>query len=412
MSKLLLVSLISAQTIPNLQLIKKFWDEENDHLFVVTNKVKDNEAQWLVMASGIQSPKTIEVDPEDFVDVQNKLAECNFVGYERIIVNITGGTKVMGISMAEFFKGIDNAEIYYITPKGELLTYFPELTSEQLLEKINLPEYLKAYGFAWSEPSLSGISFEQTKTVFENCKSIDLDEYCEELDYLRKRRGRKIKAADYPKVESFLHRLGYDPITPNELCVKETKYLTGEWFEEYVGLSIKEKLHLSEEELWIGTTITKNPTKDPKNNIRGLLGNDARLSESKSTNEMDVMFVHNNNFYSIECKSSIIAYEPRTITDKEGRANIQHVDKNILGETIYKSDSLQSRFGLYPRTFILTLTDFQTYWKNKDKSRQNEKTRQMEELVDRANLSNITLVDKSRLVNEDILSILGINAPC
>lgn len=90
------------------------------------------------------------------------------------------------------------------------------------------------------------------------------------------------------------------------------------------------------------------------------------------------MFLYNGRFYTIECKSSILS--------KEGDRT-----RSILSETIYKVDSLRSQFGLFANASIVTLTSFEE--EHISVRRQN-----IINDVNRANLSNIRLVDRNMLL--------------
>ena len=136
-----------------------------------------------------------------------------------------------------------------------------------------------------------------------------------------------------------------------------------------------------------------------------MLRENATSSIDDFNNEMDVIFMYKNKFYYIECKTSIIAF--KHINQKNGIS--KEKEYNILGETIYKSDSLKNRFGLYSKTFIITLTDFKKYCFDKDNGQQNNKNRAMEEVINRTNLSQIKLIDKSMLVNTTQISVYLFN---
>jgi hypothetical protein len=351
--------------------------------------------KWIQKVCNIEGDKIITkvVDQFSLSNIESKLSEVNYDGYDKLFVNITGGTKIMSLGVVDFFRR-KNADIYYITGK-DCWHIFPEdkRRSAQLVDNISVKEYLTAYGFTFQESQQSGISYDTTKKIFDAFCSNYINGHDEARKFINLKRKKIIDTNEFPKINDFLKVISYTPKEPNRLSEIETKYLSGDWFEEYIGLTIKKELNLAEGELLIGTTIDKGRISEGLNSTTNLLGDDAKLSEEKFNNEMDVMFYYNNNYYSIECKSSIIAY-------KKVEKNGQTSDKpyNILGETIYKSDSLQSKFGLFPHTTIITLSDFKTYWKDDDKGKQNNKIKEMEELINRANHSKIKLVDKSMLL--------------
>lgn len=399
MNKTLLVSLVSDQTIPNVQLIKEFGEEVTDYLFITTEGMeKKGTRQWIENACNIKG-KFVEVNEYSFADIHEKLSQYDFDSFDKVVVNLTGGTKVMTMVAEEFFKSI-GAEIFYVTGKNnEYIRVFPKRTKSVFVfeQKLSVAEYLTAYGFTFSEPKPAMFSIDVAAQIVQFYSSDErIQANIDAIRFINRQRKREkgVKPEDFGNVESFLKEIQF-PLQNGQLTAEEVKYLSGEWLEEYVGLRIKDELNLSDDEIFIGTNISKEVGNSrEKNSMRLLLGEDADLKGTDSKNEMDVMFMFEGKFYSIECKSSIIAY--KTVIGKDGNP----VDKpyNILGETIYKSDSLKSKFGLFPQTTILTLTDLHEYWSdNEDKGLRNNRMREMEDVVNRANLSNIKLVDRKMI---------------
>jgi len=138
-----LVSLVSEQTIPNVELIKEFGDETGKHLFISTKKMQ-NQLKWIIKSTDIENYDTIEVDAFDVIDIENKLNEIEF-GNEDIIVNITGGTKLMSLVINEHFKKL-GATIYYLT--GHSKTYL-KIFPNRGEQKIVLTKKLRLNACAW-----------------------------------------------------------------------------------------------------------------------------------------------------------------------------------------------------------------------------------------------------------------------
>jgi hypothetical protein len=405
MKSTLLVSLISDQTIPNVLLINEFRKQVSDYLFITTKIMEDKGIRkWIENTCEIDG-SIVEVNQFSFQDIEAKLNDYDFDSFEKIIVNLTGGTKVMTLIAYDFFKRI-GADIYYITGnENEYIKIFPVKKQNQLYfkEKVLLSDYLHSYGFNFEIKASSGISFEQSNEIYSAFLSKDLTPHINAIKFIQSKRAKKVNEDDFSRIDSYLSAINYKPIKYNKLSEAETKYLSGEWFEEYIGQKLKKELDLSDNDIFIGATIKKETPFYSKNNTVQLLGEQAVSSIDDFNNEMDVMFMYKNKFYYIECKTSIIAFKPIL---KNGIS--QEKEYNILGETIYKSDSLKNRFGLYSKTFIITLTDFKKYCLNKDSAIQNNKTRAMEEVIDRANISQIKLIDKSMLVNTTQISGLFI----
>jgi hypothetical protein len=208
-------------------------------------------------------------------------------------------------------------------------------------------------------------------------------------------------------VSRFLESIGYKPIETDRLSPYETKYLTGDWLDEYVGNKIKKELFLSSDELLVGVTLSKDKGKEPLNDVQKLLGEGVRLSGTGPDNEIDVMFIYKNEFYTIECKTSIIN---RVENGMQPDGTRKFKESNILGETIYKVDYLKNRFGLKAKSVILTLTSFNHYVTEPGNPvERNNRTKQMEDLINRCNFSDIRLIDRNLLMSTDKLASLIIS---
>ncbi len=394
--KTLLISLVSDQTIPNVQLIKELKSEVDDYIFISTIAMERKGCRkWIENATEIKCLEAKIVEQFSFEDIVNKFNEIDLSSYSRVIVNLTGGTKIMTLAAHDFFKE-EGAEILYITGFGnEYIKVFPG--KKKLLfsfeTKITIPDYLKAYGFEYKVSEPSGIEFSYTQKLFDlYCKGA-FSAHNDALLMLRAARTKGIKAKDWNKFESvheLISAIEFTPQKENSLTDIEVKYLTGDWLEEFIGISIKNELGLSSEELMIGTVIKKHLPESDKNPVKDLLGADVELTELKPDNEIDVMFMLQGKFYTIECKTSII--NTVIINDKPKEIN-------ILGETIYKADSLKNKFGLFANSYIFTLTSFHEYIQHSDKGVRKNRISQMEELINRASMSKITIADKYKIKN-------------
>ncbi|OJV38778.1 MAG: hypothetical protein BGO29_14150 [Bacteroidales bacterium 36-12] len=409
--KTLLVSLISDQTLPNVQLIKEFKDEVDEYFFISTDRMEEKGCRkWIKKASLIDKPThKIEVKEFSFDNINDQLDSFDFASYDRIIVNLTGGTKVMTLAAEDYFKQL-GAEIFYITGiNSEYIKVFPGRKKEVKVftHSITLNEYLEAHGFTYYYTDISGIPLEYTINLYHKFNKDGFKDYHVALNTLRTHRSRGIK--DLSKTEgeiiTFIKHIDYTPQEANKLSPTEVKYLTGDWFEEYIGLIIKEQLSLDENTLQIGVVLNKEQPQIKKNSVNKIIGNEEFIKGGEPDNEIDIMFTYNNKFYTIECKTSIINYINTGVKDENG--NDKFKEQNILGDTIYKADYLKNRFGLHVQSNIVTLTHIQNYIENSSNlGVQKNKTRSMEDLINRCNLSNIKLIDKSMLEHTTSLSNL------
>lgn len=371
MNKTILVSLVSDQTIPNVQLIKEFKHQIDDFLFITTDAMeKKGCRQWIELAANVQNSQIRTINPYSFDDIVQKLDSFDFSLYDRVIVNLTGGTKIMSLVTSDYFKEL-GAEIYYIPGNDKsLLKLFPGRKKEvlELEQSVSLKEYLVSYGFTINESQASGFSKEYTQSVFDKFVVNGFTDYINVLSKLRDKREKSVEIATIENLTDFLNYLEFPIMSLLKLTKLQVKYFTGEWFEEYVADRLTDELGESLD-MSVGIQIKK----------------DQIINEEKKSfsNEMDILFMYKNKFYSIECKTSVFD----TIEEKNERGETIYKERNILGETIYKSDSLKQKFGLFAHTYIFILDSI------------GDKREKLKSHLERAELSNITIIDRDMIVN-------------
>ena len=253
MDRTLLISLVSDQTLPNVQLIKEFKEKSTDFLFISTKAMEQKRCRiWIEQAVDISNSPFIVVEQFSFDNIIEQLDLYDFSVFKRLIVNLTGGTKVMTLVANEYFKEL-GAEIYYITGQTdyECIKLYPgrKKTALSLASSITIDEYLKSYGFSYKKNVMSKNSFEYTKSLFDHyCKGL-FNNFTSALAFLRGKRKDGVKAnalKEKPEVLEFLNAIKYS-IDEGFLTSADVKYITGDWFEEYVGLKLKEELNLLDE---------------------------------------------------------------------------------------------------------------------------------------------------------------------
>jgi len=104
MARKILISLVSEQTLPNLELIKEFKEIMNEYIFIHSAQTI-NETNWIIKAAELENPVLREVNAFDITDIETKLKNFNFSDDEYYL-NITGGTKIMILVFQEFFKNL------------------------------------------------------------------------------------------------------------------------------------------------------------------------------------------------------------------------------------------------------------------------------------------------------------------
>lgn len=395
MNKTLLVSLVSDQTIPNVQMIKQLNGFVNQFLFISTEAMeKSGQRNWIINANKLLPENVMEpviVDQFSFTSMEEHLDKIDFSDFDKIYVNLTGGTKVMTLAAFEFFKEV-GAEIYYLTGReNERIKLSPG--RRKIVDKINvkvtLSEYLTAYGFDIVETKGSGIEADFTDKFFE-LYTANLSQLPNHpmINLLRdKYRDKGLIIASLEGLNEFLSQIEF-PVHAAKLTKYEVKYLTGEWFEEWVQNKLKAENIIDPGNLKSGIVLSKNSKEG-----------------EMVPNEMDVLFIHSNTLYTIECKTSVFhRIYLSSVTPKETDGKIE--DKieerdsavvSIIGDVIYKSDSLQKSFGLFANTNIFLLN-----------SKSEKKVISISQR-DRAKLSKIKIFYLEDLIHcKSITELLGI----
>lgn len=340
MSRKVIVSIVSEQTIPNVLFIKEknFADK---YYFISTKKMeeKNTTAHILDALDLKEGHDIIEVIEDSLLDIDEKLVkELDIDDEDEVLVNITGGTKIMSLGVYNYFSRNGTAGIFYIPiGKNEIRQIFPIRKNKQTIinQRTNLLEYLKSYGVVVQQSSFDTKNTllkpkaqtqqlfnhfinENHSILFSNAEEIRLNGY----------RGKKIRKSHEAEGPFFnnamvFNRYGIQFEDENLISSKETKYLTGEWFEEFIYPKIKEILNKKNDEIGMGVQLVKE----------------------SAPNEYDIIFTHNNSLYVIECKTDIADNE-------EGKINY------LFTNTLYKAATLKKEFGLWVNYYLFALNDF------------------------------------------------------
>lgn len=299
-----LFSIISQQAIPNLLLIKELSGRYDKQVFLSTTRMEAEKRSEFLERSLEMEPNSIPrivVREDDLEDITCKLNAFDFCNDSVTLVNLTGGTKLMSIGVYEFFKS-RNSKIYY-TPigKNSIVSIYPDKTQGiNIGIHLGLKEYLTAYGLHLrSNPE---VAYPESHT----------------LSFFRKFRNVGFKRESCPDI--FKSHNFPDP--------KDKAYYSGGWFEEFIYFKIKRSLNLSENSIKKGIKIFRDE------------------SDISIDNEYDIMFIHKNELYVIECKATL----------GSGKAV-----KEKLDHAMYKLAAISRDFGLQVNSFLFTLQNLNEF---------------------------------------------------
>ncbi|MCD6277381.1 DUF1887 family protein, partial [candidate division WOR-3 bacterium] len=354
MGRKCLVSLVSAQTIPNVLLIKELGKMYpiDIYLFITTPRMKkDKKHSYIINACGLDEKKVklVEVKEDDVKDTQEKLKTFfEEVGDDvEFIVNITGGTKLMAIATYDFFIG-NKPHVYYIPfPQNTYIQILPERINNRfkINTRLTLKEYLESHGIEFKKGNPVG-NQGITRSVLKFFIKDDNNAFFEVMRELRNnKKVRRKKGIYLEKISDVIKKLNLSPASirdtlislfekaeyensviweqllrlrnENFLSKDIIEFLSGNWFEEYIYFELLS--NISEEFLAVHLYIHKNGV----------------------PNDIDVALVHDNKFYYIECKTLLKAGEKGS----------------ILGETLHKMNSIKTKFGLSVYPILATLEE-------------------------------------------------------
>jgi len=332
------VCLVSEQTIPNILSIYHF--KPDKVIFCTTEKMEHQKRTDAIINTlklygidyeGAQYHERIIVDQDCLDDCELKFAEAakNYKSDE-VVVNLTGGTKIMVLAAYNSFKPIAKRMIYTPIPKNEFITVFPKNDSCKSPVPYDLRLSVEAYVTAY------GVKVENRRKIQELKNNADSNtDLCKWMaHHYRKIENLMLEfykcLHDHRGEKNYRLQMTYSPknIEENELLQKlgmtngkidktlmknEIKFLTGDWLSDYC---YNEIAALSVDDCITGIKL---------------------ISPKGVDNEFDVMFTKDNALYIVECKS---------LSSREEKYQ----------DFLYKISALQQDFGLRVNGFMISTT--------------------------------------------------------
>lgn len=366
---LILVSLISDQTIPNVLFIRD--QPEADHyIFISTEKMEKR----MIVSNIIKACPDLIISYNTIVVEEDSLSDFEQVverGMDRqddfhYMVNITGGTKIMSLAAYLYFTKIGSSEIFYLPlGKSHFRQIYPMKKNKikEIVFRINLQGYLEANGVAvqsnaFSQKNRMIRTKEQNEHIMREFLGDNNIPIKKMVEYFRDNKLRDKKNVEL--TVDLLHEMtpilnaGFRSENSTKLNRDETNYLTGDWFEEFTYEVVQRVLGKDDSEIGKGIRVTRG---------------------EKTSNEFDVMFTHKNALYVIECKTDVADNE-------EGKLS------QLFTSTLYKASTLKKDFGLFVKYYLFSVNDF---------------AKLSPEQKDRARVLDINLVGTEILNNEERL---------
>ncbi len=293
-----LISLLSDYLQPNFLLIKEFEGQFDKLVFVTTSPMEDKKkSYWLEKALALpeNSVQRIIVVEDDFEMIKSEFAKAGFSTEDEYLLNLTGGTKVMPLAAYEYFKNGFKSHYYYV-PIGKNVIKSLEADTELVLNyRMNLKEYFTLYGLRYECDNSLSYPEDFTNDLFE-----------------------RFRRAKFNRFR--IHEIKESQTLPD---AKDRKYYSGSWFEEYCYNRLKREQNLPDDAICKDATIYRENSKS-------------------NDNEIDVMFVQDNQLFVFECKVGMTGYG-------YGAA------KETIEQYQYKLAAIAKDLGLRVEAYILTL---------------------------------------------------------
>lgn len=284
----ILVSLISRQPMPNY-IGAKIINPDKMIYFVTRQERVTMERIQKVLKLPFD---VIEVKPFDFMSIRD--AFLNVVqnhSYDELILNVTGGTKIMALSAFDIASENRIPVIYINTADNEMIQLHDgNIYKHPLPEVVNIPTYLELHGHHFigsSQPS----QLELSQFIGQNYNNLKSILY--HLRAIEPGKPYRLPGMITPIQSQILKRLNgigfihYDDPKAQIICkqTENVQFIKGGWLEEFVFQQLQ----------------CMNPH-DIRLNVKVSWKN--KGSEKRETkNEFDIMLIRKNQLFIFECKS-------------------------------------------------------------------------------------------------------------
>lgn len=260
-----LVSLVSAQTLPNVLFILAF-KKFDKYIFISTEEMESRAKTFAILkATGLEKSNhwILKTSSDDFGRVTSDLGQLDgqIIEYSHAVVNITGGTKLMAMAVSNYFSKKNCSAIYYLPlNSGYIQKIFPKIETIEFPNqpKLNLSIYFAAHGFDVLGENRLTHPLRRIDRIFDKVMIAGNASIVDELS-----------AAYYHYYEG-----------------SDASFLKGGWFEQYIYSAIQREFNLDDS--MIMYNLKMKEFNSPQ--------------ETESDNEIDVAFIYENQLYLVECK--------------------------------------------------------------------------------------------------------------
>ncbi len=289
MPNLIHISLVSRQPMPNLipalkykpTLVVLLATKEEKHTAENLKKVLEEKHVQSIIVKEFLEPYNLKKNREIVNKIIYKYKD------EILVLNITGGTKLMAISAFQCFTSKNLCSIYCDTEHNKIIKIQEDnMEEEQINVSISVRDYLAAHGYEMND-ELKSRELDSEFLGIVDRNIISFSEFMEDA----KRKTDFSKANSSWQNVNFSFHKNLDKITIKhhetnyKFATSMSGFNNGRWLEELTFHKIQQMKESGELD---SNDIRMNVKLQSRTNIR---------------NEIDVAFTHNSKLHLISCKA-------------------------------------------------------------------------------------------------------------
>ena len=298
------VCLISAQATPNLVPLLSMHPVPQTVLLLVTKQmqVQAQYFQKVLHSKNIKNVHFIELTDsyavDDIRDQVLTLMDEKALLDQKVIVNITGGTKLMSLAAHSVFSefGVD---CFYFSTENQWMNLQNNTQEQLILKRFKVEDLLQAQGYnivqdsKWAQKPVN--KFELTSQMIKSQYSNAISEL---YSYLATGKDKKIilsfsnnRFTGFGHLQTLLDLFkqhGLISIKGNTITFVDEaalRFAQGTWFEEHIYHVVKGLPGIQDVQQSVQIESLSN------------------TKSTEGTNELDVVFTYNNHLHVIECKT-------------------------------------------------------------------------------------------------------------
>lgn len=315
-----------------------------DRVMYISAKATADDLEWLAASDGVPSEMIEEIVLKNHIDEFKYEKICRVVKSHirqgvHYCVNLAGGTRYMALAVQQVFEAADSEFFYTNVADNTIIHsrfdnsifddddfFFPIRYRMRIAEYLSVHELEHDLALRGHAPEMTWASVENMFGLFTKRLLSGRDYKVLELLRIHYRGCKNGVAVDeienpsrngvppIPDIRSFLRMTNVEP-HGGRLTHSQLDWLTGGWFEDYVYYKVKQLVN--PDEVAKGVHIwRKGVSRD---------------------NELDVVFIKNNQLFVVECKTGVQT-------------------ERLFNEIVYKACALkEALLGVSCHSFIASL---------------------------------------------------------